>query len=120
MRHEASFFVLCLLVIAALLIKDAPRPAATGDKTTVAKEEKVPVAKEDKAPVAKQDAQGDAGPPAVGSVGRPGLTPKCEKELRRTADLLRFFANRIQGGEDTQSVIADMRQQEKTISTVCE
>ena len=112
--------MLCLLVIAALLIKDAPRPETTGDKTTVAKEEKVPVAKEDKAPVAKQDTQGDAGPPAVGSVGRPGLTPNCEKELRRTADLLRFFANRIQGGEDTQSVIADMRQQEKTISTVCE
>jgi hypothetical protein len=120
LRHEASFFVLCLLVIAALLIKDAPRPVTTEDKATVAKAEKVPVANEEKAPVAKQDTQGDASPQAVGSVGKPGLTPNCEKELRRTADLLRFFANRIHGGEDTQSVVADMRQQEKKISAVCD
>jgi hypothetical protein len=120
MRNDAPFFVLCLLVVAALLIKDAPRPVTTEDTAPVAKQDKVPVAIEDKAPVAKQDTQGDASPQAVGSVGKPGLTPNCEKELRRTADLLRFFANRIQGGEDTQSVVADMRQQEKKISAVCE
>jgi hypothetical protein len=68
-------------------------------------EDKAPVAKEERAPVA---------------IGKPGLTPDCEKELRRTADLLRFFANRIQMGEETQSVVADMRQQEKKISAVCE
>jgi hypothetical protein len=121
MRHDAPFFVLCLLVIAALLIKDAPRPIATEDKRApVAKEDKAPAANKDQPPVAKQNTEGDAGPQAVGSVGKPGLTPNCEKELRRTTDLLRFFANRIQGGEDTQSVIADMRQQEKKISAVCD
>jgi hypothetical protein len=84
-----------------------------------------PVAKEDKAPVAMEDKtpfvgkEGDAGPQADESSGKRGLTPNCEKELRRTADLLRFFANRIQAGEETQSVVADMRQQEKRISFVC-
>jgi hypothetical protein len=120
MRHDASFFVLCLLVIAALLIKDAPRPVTTEDTALAAKQDKVAVASEDKAPVAKQDTQGDASPQAVGSVGKPGLTPNCEKELQRTADLLRFFANRIQSGEDTQSVVVDMRQQEKKISAACD
>jgi hypothetical protein len=62
----------------------------------------------------------DAGPQADESGGKRGLTPKCEKELRRTADLLRFFANRIQAGEETESVVADMRRQEKRISAVCE
>ena len=36
-----------------------------------------------------------------------------------TADLLRFFANRIQAGEEIQSVVGDMRQQEKRIAAVC-
>jgi hypothetical protein len=52
-------------------------------------------------------------------IGAPGLTPNCEKELRRTADLLRFFANRIQTGEETQSVVADVNEQEKRIASVC-
>ena len=52
------------------------------------------------------------------SAGR-NLTPICEKELRRTADLIRFFANRIQMGEEIKSVVADMRQQEKRILDVC-
>ena len=120
MRHDAPFFVLCLLVIAVLLIKDAPRPVATGERPSVAKEDKVPVAGEDKAPVANQDSQGETGPQAVGSVAKSGMTPDCEKELRRAAGLLRFFANRIQVGEDTQSIVADMRQQEKKISALCE
>lgn len=110
MRHDAPFFVVCLLVIAALLIKDAPRPAAT-DKT--------PVATEENAPPAKEDTIRPSGPQAD-DTGKPDLAANCEKELRRTADLLRFFANRIQGGEDTQSVLADMRQQQKKISAVCD
>ena len=52
-----------------------------------AKPDRAPVAKEDKAPVDKAD---DAGPQAA--IGKRGLTPDCAKELRRTADLLRFFA----------------------------
>ena len=113
MTHDTVlvFFVLYLLVIAALLIKDAPRPVATEDKTPVAKVEKPPIAQEDKSDAARSQADDN---------GKPGATPNCEKELRRTADLLRFFANRIQGGEDTQSVVADMRQQEKKISAVCD
>jgi hypothetical protein len=113
MKHDTVlvFFVLYLLVIAALLIKDAPRPVATEDKTPVAKVETPPIAQEDKADAARSQADDN---------GKPGATPDCEKELRRTADLLRFFANRIQGGEDTRSVVADMRQQEKKISAVCD
>ena len=114
MKHDKLlivFVTLYLMVIAALLIKDAPRPVATEDKAPVAKVEKVPIAKEDKS---------DAASPQAVENGKPGSAPNCEKELRRTADLLRFFANRIQGGEDTQSVVADMRQQEKKISAVCD
>ena len=99
---------LYLMVVGALVIQQIlPREEAK----PVAKEDKAPVAKEDKAPVDKAD---DAGP--VGSISKRGLTPDCEKELRRTADLLRFFANRIEMGEETQSVVADMRQQEKKLS----
>jgi hypothetical protein len=114
MKHDTAllvFVVLYLLFITALLIKDAPRPVATEDKTPVAKVEKAPIAQEDKSDAARSQADDS---------GTPGATPNCEKELRRTADLLRFFANRIQGGEDTQSVVADMRQQEKKISAVCD
>ena len=125
MRHDTLLFVLVplyLMVVGALVIAQMPReetkkPVAMEDKAPAAKEDKAPAAKEDKAPVDKAD---DAGPQAVGSIGKPGLTPNCEKELRRTVDLLRFFANRIQMGEETQSVVADMRQQEKKISAVCE
>ena len=86
------------------------------DKTPVASKDKPPIAKEDKTP----DKADEAGPQADGSSGKQGLTPNCEKELRHTADLLRFFANRIQMGEEPQSVVADMRQQEKKISAICE
>ena len=111
MRHDTPFFVFYLLVIAALPIKDAPRPVATEDKAPVAKIEKAPIANEDKS---------DAVTPQADDNSKPGSAPNCEKELRRTVDLLRFFANRIQGGEDTQSVVADMRRQEKEISAVCD
>src|SRR5262249_19212462 len=60
----------------------------------------------------------DAGPQPNKSSGS-GLTPNCEKQLRRTADLLRFFANRVQGGEEIQSVVGDVRQHEKRLSAVC-
>jgi hypothetical protein len=84
----------------------------------VAIETKPPVAVEEKAPVLGK--ANDAGPQSNEVSGKPGLTPNCEKELRRTADLLRFFANRIQTGEETQSVVADVIQQEKRIAAVCE
>ena len=58
-----------------------------------------------------------AKPAEVGN--KPDLTPNCEKELRRTVDLLRFFANRIEGGEEIQSVVADVRQQDKRVAAVC-
>ena len=83
----------------------------------VAIEDKPPVAVEEKAPVV--DKANDAGPQPDEVSGKRGLTPNCEKELRRTADLLRFFANRIQTGEETQSVVADVTQQEKRITAVC-
>jgi hypothetical protein len=113
MRHDAIFLVLYLLIIGALLITHMPR----NETKSVSIEDKASVIKDDKASVvAKPD---NAGPQAVGSIGKEGLMPDCEKELRRIPDLLRFFANRIQMGEETQSVVADMRQQEKKISAVC-
>ena len=118
MRHDRLLYVLVplyLMIVGALVIKqiwlrEEAKPVAVKDKA--------PVAMEDKAPVV--DKAGDRGPQRDESSGRQGLTPNCEKELRRTADLLRFFANRIQAGEETQSVVADMRQQEKRISAVCD
>jgi hypothetical protein len=86
-------------------------------------ENKPRVALEEKAPeVDKANNAGkanDAGPQPSESSGKPSLTPNCEKELRRTADLLRFFANRVQGGEEIQSVVGDVRQHEKRLSAVC-
>jgi hypothetical protein len=76
-----------------------------------------PVAVEEKAPVV--DKANDAGLQPDEASGKQAFTPNCEKEIRRTADLLRFFANRIQAGEETQSVVGDMRQQEKRIAVVC-
>ena len=71
----------------------------------VAIEDRPPVAVEEKAPVV--DKANDASPQPNEVSGKPGLTPSCEKELQRTADLLRFFANRVQGGEEIQSVVVD-------------
>ena len=76
-----------------------------------------PVAVQEKASVV--DKANDAGPQPDEVSGKQGLRPNCDKELRRTADLLRFFANRIQTGEEMQSVVADVRQQEKRIAAVC-
>jgi hypothetical protein len=83
----------------------------------VAIEDKPPVAVEEKAPVV--DKANDAGPQPDEVSGKRSLTPNCEKELTRTADLLRFFANRIRTGEEIQSVVADVTQQEKRIAAVC-
>jgi hypothetical protein len=80
-------------------------------------EDKPPVAVEEKAPVV--DKANDAGPQPDEVSGKRGSTPNCERDIRRTADLLRFFANRLQAGEETQSVVGDMRQQEKRITAVC-
>lgn len=110
-RLLVAFVAVYLVVIAILLIKDAPRPGTPEDKTPVAKVEPAPTAPEKKP---------DAAPAQAADSGKPGATPDCEKELRRTTDLLRFFANRIQAGEDTQTVVADMRQQEKKIAAVCD
>ena len=83
----------------------------------VAIDDKPPVVMEEKAPVV--DKANDASPQPGEVSSKRGLTPDCEKEVRRTADLLRFFANRIQTGEEIQSVVGDMRQQEKRIAAVC-
>jgi hypothetical protein len=115
MGHARLLYVLVplfLMVVGALVIKqpwfrEGEKPVATSATATKAE-----------APLA-DDKVNDARPKPEDASGKPGLTPDCEKELRRTADLLRFFANRIQAGEETQSVVADMRQQEKRISAVC-
>jgi hypothetical protein len=118
MRHDRLLYVLVplyLIVVGALVIRqislrEEAKPAAIQDKPpTVAIEAKAPLV----------DKAIDAGPQADESSGKRGLAPNCDKELRRTADLLRFFANRIQAGEEIQSVVADMRRQEKRISEVC-
>jgi hypothetical protein len=115
------------MIVGVLIIKPRWLPQIEEAKP-VALEDKAPVAMEDKAPVVdKAKVNGsstakpsDAGPQADESSGKRDLTPSCEKELRRTADLIRFFANRIQAGEEIESVVADMRQQEKRISAVCQ
>jgi hypothetical protein len=117
MSHVRLLYVLVplfLIVVGALVIRqislrEHAKPAAI--------EVRPPVAMEEKAPVI--DKANGGGPQADESSGKRGLTPDCEKELRRTTDLLRFFANRIQAGEEIQSIIGDMRQQEKRIAAVC-
>ena len=115
MGHDRLLYVLVplfLIVVGALVFRQIPlREVAK----PVAVQDEPPAATEEKAPVKARD----AGSQADQSSGKRGLTPDCEKELRRTADLLRFFANRIQAGEEIQSVVGDMRQQEKRIATAC-
>src|SRR5215470_12132848 len=88
-RHYRSLYVLVpvfLLVGGALVIK---QQWFREEAKPVAVEEKPPVASEVTAPVV--DKANDAGPKADEPSGK-----NCEKELRRTADLLRFSTNRIQ------------------------
>ena len=111
-RHYRLLYVLVpvfLMVVGALVIK---QPWFQEEAKPVAVEEKPPIASEVTAPVV--DKANDAGPQANEPSGK-----NCEKELRRLADLFRSFANRLQSGEEPQSVVADMRQQEKRISAVC-
>jgi hypothetical protein len=137
MKHDKVLYVLIalfLMIGGALVTKpmwlprtEEAKPVAMEDKASVAMDDKAPVAMEDKAKVngtsteraSDTDGQTPRRPPADESSGGRDLTPICEKELRRTADLIRFFANRIQAGEEIQSVVADMRQQEKRISEAC-
>ena len=84
----------------------------TGPKANEPNAKNLPIASEVTAPMV--DKANDAGPKA----NEPNAK-NCEKELRRTADLLRFSVNRIQAGEETQSVVADMRQQAERVSSVC-
>jgi len=111
--HHRLLYVLVpllLLVVGALVIKQPWfREEA---KPPVAVEEKPPIASEVTAPVV--DKANDAGPKADEPSGK-----NCEEQLRRTADLFKTFVNRIQSGEEPQSVVADMRQQEKRISAAC-
>jgi hypothetical protein len=90
---------------------------STPGKPPVAREDKPPVALEEKAPLVDKATEAASQPNEVS--GKRSLTSNCEKELRRTADLLRFFSNRIQAGEEIKSVVDDVRQQEKRIATVC-
>jgi hypothetical protein len=113
MRHDMLLFVLVplyLIVVAALLVYEI-KPVATDNKAPAAIEDKATAIKEEKP---------DPAPQSTESIGKPSLKPGCEKELRHTVDLLRFFGNRIQMGEEPQSVVADMRQQERKISAVCD
>lgn len=130
MKHDNVLYgliALFLMIGGAMLTKpmwfpqaEEAKPVAIKQKAPVAMDDKAPA--EDKTKVNKSSTArtSDAGSPrADESSGGRDLTPICEKELRRTADLIRFFANRIQMGEETKSVVADMRQQEKRISEVC-
>jgi hypothetical protein len=124
-RHSRLLYVLVpvlLLVVGALVIKqpwfrEETKPPVAVEKPPVAVEEK-PV--EEKPPIASEvtppvvDKANDAGPKADEPSGK-----NCEEELRRLADFFKTFADRIQSGEEPQSVVADMRQQEKRISAAC-
>jgi hypothetical protein len=98
-----------LMVVGALIIK---QPWFREEAKPVAVEEKPPIASEVTPPMV--DKANDAEPQANEPSGK-----NCENELRRLADLFRSFADRIQSGEEPQSVVADMRQQEKRISAAC-
>ena len=111
-RHYRLLYVLVpvfVVVVGVLIIK---QPWFRDEAKPVPVVENPPIASEVTAPVV--DKATDAGPKA----DEPSAE-NCEKELRRTADVLRFSANRIQAGEETQSVVADMRQQEKRVSAAC-
>jgi len=124
-RHYRLLYVLVpvlLVVVGALVIKqpwfrEEAKPVPVEENPPIASEvtapvENPPIASEVTAPVV--DKANDAGPKA----NEPNAK-NCEKELRSTADLLRFSVNRIQAGEETQSIVADMRQQAERVSAVC-
>jgi len=111
-RHYRLLYVLVpvfVVVVGVLIIK---QPWFREEAKPVPVEEKPPIASEVTAPLV--DKTNDAGPKADERNAK-----NCEKELRRTGDLLRFSVNRIQAGEETQSIVADMRQQAERVSAVC-
>ena len=124
-RYSRLLYVLVpvfLVVVGALVIKqpwfrEEAKPVPVKENPPIASEvtapvENPPIASGVTAPVV--DKANDAGPKA----DEPSAE-KCEMELRHTADLLRFSVNRIEAGEETQSVVADMRQQAERVSAVC-
>jgi hypothetical protein len=140
-RHYRLLYVLVpvfVVVVGALVIK---QPWFREEAKPVPVEEKPPIASEVTAPLVdktndaglKADERNAKNPPIASEVTAPVVDktndagPKadernaknCEKELRRTGDLLRFSVNRIQAGEETQSIVADMRQQAERVSAVC-
>ena len=130
MKHDKVLYALIalFLMIGGVLVTKPMWLPQTEEAKAVVIKQKAPVAMDDRAHVEdKAKANGTStekaadadSPHADESSGGRDLTPICEKELRRTADLIRFFANRIQMGEERKSVVADMRQQEKRISDVC-
>ena len=111
-RYYRLLYVLVpvfLMLVGALVIK---QPWFREEAKPVPVEVNPPIASEVTAPVV--DKANSAGPKA----DEPNAK-NCEKELRRSADLLRFSVNRIQAGEETQSIVADMRQQAERVSSVC-
>jgi hypothetical protein len=111
-RYSRLLYVLVpvfLVIVGALVIK---QPWFREEAKPVPVEEKPPIASEVTAPVV--DKATDAGPKANERNAK-----NCEMELRRTANLLKFSANRIQPGEETQSIVADMRQQGERIAAAC-
>jgi hypothetical protein len=129
MKHDKVLYVLLalfLMIGGALLTKPMWLPQ-TEEVKPAPIEKKAPVGTDDKEKVNGTSTARSSGaddetprrPTADESSGGRDLTQICEKELRRTADLIRFFANRLQMGEESKSVVADMRQQEKKISEVC-
>ena len=124
-RYYQLLYVLVpvfLVVVGALVIKQPWFP-----------EEAKPVPVEVNLPIASKVTTPMENPPIASAVTAPVVdkatdagakadepsAENCEKEIRRTADLLRFSVNRIQAGEETQSVVADMRQQAERVSAVC-
>ena len=99
--------------------RDEAKPVPVVENPPVASEVTVPVVDKatdagPKATAPVVDKAADAGPKADERNAK-----NCENELWRTADLLRFSVNRIQAGEETQSIVADMRQQAERVSAVC-
>src|SRR5262249_45254039 len=110
MGHARLLYVLVplfLMAVGALVIKQPWFREPTSATATKAK-----------APLA-DDKVNDARPKPDDASGKPGLTPDCEKELRRTADLLKIFRKKNQGGKETQTILADKKKKKKRISAVC-
>src|SRR5262245_50583290 len=119
-RHHRLLYVLVpvfLMVVGSLIIKqpwfrEEAKPGPAVENPPIASEAPLENPSNVTAPVV--DKANDAGAKA----DEPSAEI-CEKELRRTADLLKFSVNKIQSGEQTQSVVADMKQQAERVAAVC-